>query len=110
MAAMPHLVEMQKKHADKGFVVITVSVDPFDQKDLVKQASDFLHKLDSPFRNLLLNESAELMEKKLDFVFPPCYYVFDRRGKWVRFRSTDSDDGVDYRAMDKVIEQMLDDK
>jgi hypothetical protein len=50
------------------------------------------------------------MEKKFDFVFPPCYYVFDRRGKWVRFRSTDTDEGVDYRAMDKVIEQMLDDK
>ena len=45
MEAMPHLVEMHKKHADKGLVVITVSLDPLDKKDLVKQANDFLRKL-----------------------------------------------------------------
>ena len=28
MEAMPHLVEMHKKYADKGLVVIAVSVDP----------------------------------------------------------------------------------
>jgi hypothetical protein len=106
---MPHLVEMHKKHADKGLVVITVSLDPLDQKDLVKQANDFLRKLGSPFRNLLLDESVEVVEKKLDVTFPPCYYVFDRRGKWMRFRSTD-EGGVNYQEMDKVILQMLNDK
>jgi hypothetical protein len=109
MEAMPHLVEMHKEHADKGLVVITVSLDPLDKKDLVKQANGFLRKLDAPFRNLLLNESADFVEKKLSLVFPPCYYVFDRRGKWVRFRAED-ENGVDYREMDKVILQMLDDK
>ena len=107
---MPHLVEMQKKYADKGLVVVAVSVDPWDKKDLVAQANKFVRKLDPPFRCLLLAESEEFIEKKLDFVFPPCYYVFDRRGKWVRFRATDYNDGVPYAEMDKVILQMLDDK
>jgi hypothetical protein len=109
MEAMPHLVEMHKRNADKGLVVITVSLDPADQKDLVQQANKFLRKLDAPFRNFLLNESPEFVEKKLDLVFPPCYYVFDRRGKWVRF-GADSGKAVDYRDMDRVILQMLDDK
>lgn len=109
MEAMPHLVEMHKKNADRGLVVITVSLDPLDQKDLVQQANKFLRKLDAPFRNFLLNESAEFVEKKLDLVFPPCYYVFDRRGKWVRFRADDAK-AVDYREMDRVILQMLEDK
>jgi hypothetical protein len=107
---MPHLVEMHKKHADKGLVIISVSVDPAGEKDLVEQANKFLRKLNPPFRNLLLDESDKLWSKKLDFDFPPCYYVFDRRGKWVRFRSTDYKDGVPYDEMDKVILQMLDDK
>ena len=107
---MPHLVEMHKKYADKGLVVLTVSVDPLDKKDLVKQANDFLRKLDSPFRNLLLDETDDFVEKKLGFVFPPCYYVFDRRGKWVRFRATDYTDGVPPAELDKAVLRMLGDK
>ena len=110
MAAMPHLVQMHKKHADKGLVVITVSVDPPNDKAMVKSATAFLQKLDSPFRNLLLDEPDELWSKKLDFSTPPCYYVFDRRGKWVRFRSTDYKDSIPFDEMDKVILQMLNDK
>jgi hypothetical protein len=109
MEAMPHLVEMHKKHAERGLAVITVSLDPLDKKDLVQQANRFLRKLDAPFRNLLLDESPEFVEKKLDLVFPPCYYVFDRRGKWVRFRAQD-ENGVDHGAMDKTILRMLDEK
>jgi len=106
---MPHLVKMHKKYADNGLVVITVSLDPLDQKDLVQQANKFLGQLNAPFRNFLLNESADFVEKKLNLVFPPCYYVFDRHGKWVRFRAED-ENGIDRREMDKVILQMLDDK
>ena len=40
----PHLVEMQKKHGDRGLVVITVSVDPADDKEKVETANDFLRR------------------------------------------------------------------
>src|SRR5438105_438764 len=108
MENMPHLVEMHKAHADKGLVVITVSLDPIKEKDLVEQANKFLRKLNPPFRNLLLDATPELIEK-LGATFPPCYYVFDRRGKWVRFSSTD-EGGINLKEMDRVIVQMLDDK
>lgn len=108
MKNMPHLVEMHKKHADKGLVVITVSLDPLDKKDLVAQANKFLRTLNPPFRNFLLDASDDLKEK-LGATFQPCYYVFDRRGKWVRFSTLD-EGGVNYAEMDRVILQMLDEK
>ncbi len=105
---MPHLVEMQKKHAEKGLVVIAVSLD--EEKDLIADAQAHLREINSPFVNLHLSEEREVWEKKLDFAAPPCYYVFDRRGKWVRFRGSDYAKGVPYDEMDKVILKMLDDK
>lgn len=110
MEGMPHLVKMHKQYADKGLVVLTVSIDPPQQKDLVKQANDFLRRLDSPFRNLLLNESDDFVEKKFGFVFPPCYFIFDRRGKWVRFKGDEYDDDVLHAELKKVVVRMLDDK
>ena len=107
---MPHLVEMQKKHGEKGLVVIAVSLDPPDDKNLIADANAILREHKSPFVNLFLDEPREIWEKKLDFDAPPCYYVFDRRGKWVRFRASDYADGVPYGEMDKVILKMLDEK
>jgi hypothetical protein len=108
---MPHLVEMHKKHAERGLVIITVSIDPPDKKDLVEQANAFLRKLDPPFLKLHLDESDELRLKKLDFRFPPCYFVFDRRGKWTRFRSDDFDnDAALHKEMDPLILRLLDEK
>ena len=112
MDNMPHLVEMHKKHAGKGLVIMTVSLDPVDKKDLVEQAKKFLRELNPPFQppvqNFLLDASDDLKEK-LGATFQPCYYVFDRRGKWVRFSALD-EGGVNYKQMDKVILQMLEEK
>lgn len=108
---MPHLVEMHKKHAERGLVVIAVSVDPPDKKDLVEQANGFLRTLKPPFLKLHLDESDELWSKKLDFTFPPCYFVFDRRGKWARFRATDYDDeAVLHKEMDALVLRLLNEK
>ncbi|MBI1830275.1 MAG: hypothetical protein HYR84_02355 [Planctomycetes bacterium] len=44
-------------------------------------------------------------------VMPPCYYVFDRRGKWVRLRTEDFAKDEDLHAqLDKVVERMLSEK
>jgi hypothetical protein len=101
---------MHKKHADKGLVILSVSVDPAGDAEMVKEANDFLRKVKPPFRNLLLNESDEVWTKKLDFNFPPCYFVFDRQGKWVRFRGSDYKEGIPYDEMDKVVLKMLSEK
>lgn len=111
MKAFPHLVEMHKKLADKGLVIIAVSVDDPAEEELVQAANRFLKDKNPPFTKLLLNESAERWNKKLDFTIPPCYYLFDRNGQWVRFRAADYDDDDNYyERMDKLILRMLDEK
>ena len=108
---MPHLVEMHKTYADKGLVVITVSVDPPKDKDLVAQANTFLGDLKPPFLCLHLDEADTLWSKKLDFNIPPCYFIFDRRGKWVRYRGGDYDDEkVMHKEMDETILRFLNEK
>jgi hypothetical protein len=101
---------MQKKIADKDLVVITVSLDPPDDKQMVRDANAFLRKAELPFRHLLLNESEDFWSKKFEFNFPPCYYVFDRQGKWVRYRASEYKKGIPYDELEKVVRQMLGDK
>ena len=111
MKAFPHLVEMHKDNAAKGLVVITVSLDPPKDPMMVAAANKFLQHIKAPFRHLLLDEPDEIWSKKLDFNIPPCYFVFDRQGKWVRFRGVDYDEPeVMYAALDKAILQMLKEK
>src|SRR5579862_6503960 len=98
---------MHKKYADKGLVVIMVSVDPADKKDVVEQANGFLRKAQPPFLQLHLQESDELWSKKLDFTIPPCYFVFDRRGKWVRLRGADFDEEAIHAELEKTVVRLV---
>lgn len=100
---------MHKKLADKGLVVIAVSVDEAQDKKRVEAANAFLRKQQSPFIHLLLNEPHEFWSKKLAFTIPPCYYVFDRRGKWARFDPNEYGDEL-HKEIDKTILRMLDEK
>ena len=108
MEAFPHLVEMHKKFADKGLVVISVSVDDYKNDELVDAANAFLKRVKPAFSKLLLKESDEFWSKKLAFQTPPCYFIFDRNGQWIRFRSTDYSEDVNYHdLMEKAIIRML---
>jgi thiol-disulfide isomerase/thioredoxin len=62
-----------------------------------------------PVLNLLLNESAEIWSKTLDFKTIPCYYLFDRHGKWVRYGG-DPDRDVDYDEMERTVVRLLNEK
>jgi hypothetical protein len=101
---------LHKENADKGFVVLTVSVD--DEQEWIDEANTFLRKsANAPlFRHLHLTTPKEEWQAKLDFKLAPCYYVFDRQGKWVRFRGSDYKKGVPYDEMDKVVLKMLAEK
>lgn len=107
---MPHIVELQRKLGDQGFVVITVSIDDPKNAESVAVANKFLKRIDAPFRNLLLDEPVEVWTKKLDFASVPCYYLFDRRGKWVRFRPSDNKDGINFNEVETTITRMLAEK
>jgi thiol-disulfide isomerase/thioredoxin len=110
MAAFPKIIDMQKKHADRGFVVLSVSADDATNPEKVKKANAFLNRVEAPFRNLLLDEPWDEWTKRLEIKALPCYYVFDRRGKWVRFRGDDYKDGIPYGEVEKTIVNMLSEK
>jgi thiol-disulfide isomerase/thioredoxin len=108
--SFPHFIDMQTKYAGKGLVVISVSLDAADDKAVVERAQAFLTKVNSPLHNLILDEPFELWAKKLDAKALPFYYLFDRRGKWVRYRGEDFSDGVPYEDLEKTVVKMLDEK
>ena len=108
--AFPEFVAMQEKHAAKGLVVISVSLDDARDKGKVDLANQILTKRKLPFRNLLLDEPGDFWPKKFETDSLPLYYVFDRNGKWVRYRAADYKDGVPYDELEKVAVQMLSEK
>ncbi len=108
MKAFPDFIAMQKRHADKGMVLITVSFNELEDMNL---AVKFINRHPGPVRHLLLDEPTELKEKKFDYVGLPFYYVFDRQGRWVRFRAADAKDNkVDYAHLEQVVVKMLGEK
>jgi thiol-disulfide isomerase/thioredoxin len=108
IAALPHYVELQKKHADKGLVVITVSVDPTGDSDRVKRANGILSRKEVSLRNLILDEPAEIWSKRFGGDSLPFAYLFDRNGKWVRYRGSETPDYD--QAVEKTVMQMLNEK
>ncbi len=101
---------MHNKLKDKGLAVISVSVDEANNKEMVNAANAFLRQQQPAFVNLLLDEPHAFWSKKLNFTIPPCYFVFDRRGRWTRFNPTDFDGDEWQKAMDNAILKMLDEK
>ena len=105
----PHLVEMHKKYARDGLRVISVSLDTLDgsakeKKETIDRVHAFLREKRADFTNLLLNERVD-WDQKFHFIAPPCYFVFDKQGKWYQFLG---DDGpVDYAGMEKLIVKLL---
>jgi len=99
--ALPHYVELQQKFGDKGLVVITVSVDPIDNKKRVERAQQILIDNKAALRNFILDEPMEVWAKKFEFTGLPFSYLFDRQGKWVRLRS------LDHPNYDEIVEKTL---
>jgi thiol-disulfide isomerase/thioredoxin len=108
--AFPHLIEMHKKYAAHGLVVISVSVDDANDKEKVAAAHTFLRQIDSPFRNLLLRDPPDSWMKKLEFSLLPCCYVFDRHGKWTRFGGVESAKSVSHDDLEKLVVRLLGEK
>jgi hypothetical protein len=102
---------MHKELAKEGLVVITVSLDDISEngEETKARVKDFLSKQGAEFTNLLLNEDQTVWQKNLRFVGPPCYYVFNRQGKWTQF-SSDAVDEIDPKAIDRLVLEFLKEK
>ena len=110
MQHFPDVIKMQQKFANKGLVVISVSLDNAE-KETVQRVNRFLTKQESPLRNLLLDEPPEVFDKKFEFKSLPFYYLFDRHGKWVRLRAADYQKIEQmYAKLDETVVKMLNDK
>jgi len=92
---------MHKKYAKDGLVAISVSLDELKDKEV---ALKFLQSKDATFTNLLLNDTVNWSEK-LHFFAPPCYFVFNRQGKWVQFKAEDGE--ISYEDMEKRVREFL---
>jgi thiol-disulfide isomerase/thioredoxin len=106
---LPYFIDMHKNFADQGFVLITVSVDEPNDPEKVEAANAFLRKINSPVLNLLLNEPIKNLSKTLDFERIPCYYLFDRQGKWVRYGGDPNKD-LDYEDLERTVVRLLNEK
>ena len=93
---------MHKKYAKDGLAVISVSVDPPEDKD---KALTFLQSKGSTFTNLFLDETPEFWTKKLRFIAPPCVYVFNRQGKWTQFDAGQEE--IDDAKVEKLVVEYL---
>jgi hypothetical protein len=91
---------MHRKYGKDGLVAISVSLDDVKDKDV---ALKFLQGQEAGFTNLLLSDTT--WSDKLHFLAPPCYFVFNKQGKWVQFKGEEGP--VDYPAMEKLVRELL---
>jgi thiol-disulfide isomerase/thioredoxin len=77
----PQLFALHEKLANRGLVVISVSVDPPDDADAQSAAKAFLVKHRAAFRNVQFTDKAEVWQAKWNVVGPPLLFLFDQDGK-----------------------------
>ena len=113
---------MHRKYAKDGLVVISVNLDPLkddEGKDKSAEARDnalgFLKSKNATMTNLLLDAPQEVWQTRFDMVGPPTIYVFDRQGRWVRFKSDDESLKVEekthhYYEVESLVKKLLAEK
>jgi thiol-disulfide isomerase/thioredoxin len=89
--AFPHTVEMEKKLAAQGLVVVSVSTDELKEnaQKIQELVLKFLKNNQANFPNIILDEPESLLREKLRLSSLPCIYVFNREGKWRQFIGDD---------------------
>jgi hypothetical protein len=114
---------MHRKYARDGLVAITLNLDPLKDLDTGKDVSaeakadalKFLQSKGATTVNLLLDEPREFYQEKFDIVGVPTVYVFDRQGRWVRFKSDDNSLKADeqthhYPEVEALVKKLLAEK
>jgi thiol-disulfide isomerase/thioredoxin len=101
----PHLVELHKKHAEKGLVCMSASLDDADDKEM---ALKFLKEKGAAFPNFLLTATGKVVEQKLEDRYGleggiPHMAVFSRSGEKV----WDSRKKKSEKELDALIEAEL---
>jgi thiol-disulfide isomerase/thioredoxin len=113
--AFPHLVQLYKTHHRDGLAAISVAIDPCwgQYNAAVKEKIEkFLRDKGAVFTNLILDETKELLEKKLRVAAVPCLYVFSRQGTWTQFTGDNlkKDDEGRYYEVEALVKKLLAEK
>jgi thiol-disulfide isomerase/thioredoxin len=105
----PHVVEMHKKYADKGLVVISLSLDEADKPKKLAEATAFLKAKGATFSNLVLDESTDAAFDKLNITAIPAVFLYGPDGKEVkRFTMDDpSKPSFSYDDVEKAVQALL---
>ena len=101
----PRVVSMHDTYNRRGLAVVSVSVDPPDDKDAAAAARQFLTRQRAAFRNVQLMDKAEVWQEKWSVVGPPLLFLFDRKGKLVaRWQEKVDMDEVEKRIVELLKE------
>lgn len=121
----PHSVELHRKFQDRGFTVVSVSIDQMDDgetlDELKARVLDFLKEHQATFPNLVAPMSdlapgdpaaTDLLAQRFDLPGGsiPHYKLYDRRGELQRRFFTDPETGAGFQPheIDVAIERLLD--
>lgn len=102
----PHVVELHRRYADRGLVVISVSMDEPAKK---KDAERFLAKHGATMENYLSNYGglgAEAVEA-FGVGALPHYQLYDRQGKLIKNFASGTGPPIDPQEIDRAIEASL---
>jgi hypothetical protein len=101
---------MQQTYGKDGLVALSVHVGPLDAMEKGTYLKILRDKKVTNLKTVVLNEKEDVWKKKLDFESFPAVFVFNREGKWNRFRSDDkeySDTEVMLNAVDRLVKTLL---
>ena len=101
---------MHRKYATDGLVAVSVSLDDLHDKqvkiDMKAKVLKFLQDRQATFPNFVLDEKEDVWQEKLKIDGPPCVYVFNRDGHWVK-KFTEEKGKVDYAEVEKTVRELL---
>jgi thiol-disulfide isomerase/thioredoxin len=102
----PNLVKLHRQYGGQGLVALSVALDdPSDEKAKAR-ALKFLQAQQAAFTNVLLDEPADVWQKKLEVDGPPVVYVFGRSGRLEKKFAGE----VNYREIEELAVRLLKEK
>ena len=83
---MPHVVELQKKYASQGLVVVSLNLnDPKDEENVAAVKEQLAKRNMAAVTNVMLDETPAFWSGKFKISGVPAVFLFDRDGKWHKY-------------------------
>ncbi len=100
----PQVMSLYRKYANRGFTVVSVSVDDVADAEARERVKAFLQQQNATCRNLLLAEKPEVWVPKLKMDSVPAMILFDSQGRMINRWDGNA---IDLTAIEKRVEELL---